>query len=219
MLNVTIIISDNQHPVYSIVHGWAEKQTSINVLLVNTVSELAQSGDFLFLVSCSEIITKEVRDRFKYSLVLHASDLPRGRGWSPHIWEIVNGKTVITLSLLEAEDKVDSGRIWLKENIHLDGTELFDEINNKLFDAEVRLIEKALKHYESIVPESQDLSINTNYFSKRTPSDSEINPFESISSQFNLLRVCDPNRFPAFFDLNGQRYAIKLEKVGEKNEK
>jgi methionyl-tRNA formyltransferase len=55
-------------------------------------------------------------DRAKYdsSLVLHASDLPAGRGWSPHIWAITNGAESVTLSLLEAEDQVDSGRIWKK---------------------------------------------------------------------------------------------------------
>ena len=81
-----------------------------------------------------------------------------------------------------------------------------------------RVVE-ALKQCDTIVPIIQDTTVKSNYFKKRTPKDSEINPFETISSQFNLLRVCDPNRFPAYFDLNGQRYAIKLEKVDELDEK
>ena len=68
---------------------------------------------------------------FQQCLVLHASDLPKNRGWSPHVWSILNGENDITLSLLEAEDKVDMGRIWKKAKIKLnienmlDGTERF----------------------------------------------------------------------------------------------
>ena len=66
-------------------------------------------GDILFLVSCSEIVKKDIRMKFRHTLVLHASSLPKGRGWSPHIWEILNGADQIVISLLEAEDKIDSG--------------------------------------------------------------------------------------------------------------
>ena len=192
---------------------WCDIQSEIDVEIVNSTKELRNSGEFLFLVSCTVIINQKIRNRFNHCLVLHASDLPKGRGWSPHIWEIVNCNNVLTLSLLEAEDKVDSGRIWLKTQIHLDGTELFDEINQKLFTAELQLIQQTVYGHDSITPFEQDTNVEPYYFPKRQPEDSRINPNDSIASQFNLLRVCDSERFPAFFELNGQRYAIKLEKV------
>ena len=34
---------------------------------------------------------------------------------------------------------------------------------------------------------------------KRTPADSEIDPGKSILEQFNLLRIVDSERYPAFF--------------------
>jgi len=219
MLNVSIIVSDKDHPVFSVFEEWSRKQTTIKITLVNRVSELEEDGDFLFLVSCSEIISHKVRDKYKYCLILHASDLPNGRGWSPHVWGVINGERSITVSLLEAEDGVDSGKIWLKKKIILDGTELSDEINSKLFSAEIALIDKSIRHYQNIVPYSQSDDIKSNYFRKRTPEDSEINPNDSINSQFNLLRVCDPNRFPAFFTINGQKYTIKLTKVEKQDEK
>jgi methionyl-tRNA formyltransferase len=144
-------------------------------------------------------------------LVLHASDLPKDRGWSPHVWAVVNGKNKLTLSLLEAEDKVDTGAIWKKVNITLDGSELYDEINKKLFDAELQLITWACENVDSVVPVLQDESA-TNYLRKRTPEDSEIDISQCLESQFNLLRVCDPERFPAYFYKNGCKYKIKIEK-------
>ena len=219
MLKVSIIVSNKNHPVYTVMKGWCDKQSDIDIEIVNNTKELRNSGEFLFLVSCTDIINQEIRSRFNHCLVLHASDLPKGRGWSPHIWDIVNCNNVLTLSLLEAEDKVDSGRIWLKTKIHLDGTELFDEINQKLFTAELQLIQKAVYEHDLITTYEQDTKVEPYYFPKRLPEDSRINPNESIASQFNLLRVCDSERFPAFFELNGQRYAIKLEKVETSNEK
>jgi methionyl-tRNA formyltransferase len=33
-----------------------------------------------------------------------------------------------------------------------------------------------------------------------------------------LLRVADPQRFPAFFDLRGHRYLVRIEKAGASDE-
>jgi len=219
MLKISIIVSNIEHPVYPVMKEWVDNQSGIDAEIVNSTKELRDSGEFLFLVSCTDIINQDIRSRFSHCLVLHASDLPKGRGWSPHIWEIVNGNNMLTLSLLEAEDKVDSGRIWLKSDVNLDGSELFGEINNKLFTAEVELIQRAVNEHETIIPYEQDSEISPYYFPKRVPEDSRINLNDSILNQFNLLRVCDSERFPAFFELNGQRYTIRLEKVGSSNEK
>jgi methionyl-tRNA formyltransferase len=219
MLKVSIIVSNIEHPVYPFMKEWVDSRSHIDAEIVNNTKGLRDTGEFLFLVSCSDIINQEVRSRFSHCLVLHASDLPEGRGWSPHIWGIINGENRLTLSLLEAEDNVDSGRIWLKTVINLDGSELFGEINNKLFSAEVELIDRAVNEHEKITPYEQDSDIYPNYFPKRVPEDSRININDSILNQFNLLRVCDDKRFPAFFELNGQRYEIKLEKVEPSNEK
>jgi methionyl-tRNA formyltransferase len=219
VLKVSIIVSNKEHPVYPIMKEWVDNQLYIDAEIVNSTKTVRHSGEFLFLVSCTDIINRDIRSRFNHCLVLHASDLPKGRGWSPHIWEIVNGKNMLTLSLLEAEDKVDSGRIWLKTTIDLDGYELFDEINSRLFSAEVALIQRAVSERKSIIPYEQSSDILPDYFPKRVPEDSRLNPNDSIVNQFNLLRVCDSERFPAFFELNGQRYSIKLEKVESSNEK
>lgn len=184
------------------------------VRLINRVHELTEDeGDILFLISCSEIIKKKVRRNFRKVLVIHASDLPRGRGWSPHIWEIINGASELTVTLLEAAEPVDTGAIWAKRCIKLNGTELYDEINEKLFREELTLMSYAMEHFETIRPQPQSLTDEANYYRQRTPADSELDPYKSIVEQFDLLRVCDPNRFPAFFRYRGATYRLKIEKV------
>ena len=212
MLKVTLLCSDIKHPVYKALEQWkAINKQRYDIELLTSVEQINRKGTLLFLVSCSEIVKKSHRDYFEHTLVLHASDLPKDRGWSPHVWAVVNGKSKLTLSLLEAEDKVDTGAIWKKVDITLDGSELYDEINKKLFDAELQLITWACENVDSVVPVLQDESA-TNYLRKRTPEDSEVDISQSLESQFNLLRVCDPERFPAYFYKNGCKYKIKIEK-------
>lgn len=205
--------SDHHHPIVGTLNEWVGKMCANghSALLVYNVDSL-DGGDILFLVSCSEIIKNTVRSRYKVTLVLHASDLPTGRGWSPHIWAILGGASQITVSMIEAEDYVDTGLVWLKTSFHLEGNELIDEINAKLFAAELLLMTQAVEEFSRIVPTPQNGKAGE-YLRKRTMEDSRIDPNSSLSAQFNLLRVADSDRFPAFFDHCGARYLIKIEKV------
>ena len=64
-------------------------------------------------------------------------------------------KNKIVLSLLSAEDKVDTGDIWKKVDINLTGYELYDEINEKLFDAEINLMNWSLDNIKTSSPTPQ----------------------------------------------------------------
>lgn len=214
-MRITLLCSDGQHPVNEYLKRWMAAQHGIHqVELVRKKSELS-GGDILFLVSCVEIVGATDRSAYRATLVLHASDLPCGRGWSPHIWRLIEGADEITLSLLEAEDKVDSGRIWKQHSFPIPKHALWDEINAHLFDAEIKLIDFAVSEFEHIRPTAQDPSIEPSYYPRRTPADSKVDPLQSIASQFDRIRVCDPNRFPAFFELHGKKYKLILEKIDD----
>ena len=211
-MNITLLCSDEQHPINPYLERWMiDARDRHQVEIVRSKAE-ARGGDFLFLISCAEIIRAEDRGRYGHTLVLHASDLPRGRGWSPHIWELTQGAASITVSLLEAEDKVDTGRIWKKQTVPIAEHALWDEINEALFSAELALIRYAVEHHREVEPTTQDPTVEASYYARRTPDMSRIDPHRSLDEQFDLLRVCDPNRFPAFFELRGQRYELTLKK-------
>ena len=215
-MKVTLLCSDFNHPVYPYLRCWQKKYEDIfSILIVSRVDQIKQSGDILFLISCSEIVEQNIREMFKYTLVLHASDLPDGRGWNPHVWDVISGKSSITLSLINAEDSVDTGHIWKKESIQLRGTELYDQINSLLFKAEIDLITWACKNIATAKSTPQ-IKRKSNYYRKRTPADSEVDINKSIKEQFNLLRVCDSERFPAFFEIKGQRFKLIIERFDEK---
>lgn len=212
-MRITLLCSDALHPVNEYLMRWVERnQEEHEISLVRSRKDLP-GGHILFLISCSEIVSAKDRAAYSTSLVLHASDLPRGRGWSPHIWQIIGGAEQITLSLLEAEDAVDSGRIWRQVKFSVPKHALWNEINQQLFNAEIALIDLAVEEFDTLVPTSQNPDIQPTYFPRRKPVDSKIDPERSITSQFDQIRVCDPARFPAYFELYGHTYKLTLEKV------
>lgn len=212
-MKISLLCSDAAHPVNAYLDRWmAVNAARHDITLARRKADLS-GGDILFLISCAEIVCDKDREAYRTTLVLHASDLPRGRGWSPHIWEIIGGAEVITLSLLEVEDRIDSGRIWKKQAIPVPRHALWDEINALLFAAEIELIDFATGHFEDIAPAAQATDVEPTYFRRRTPEDSRLDPDASLAAQFDQIRVCDPHRFPAFFDLRGQRYTLTLERI------
>lgn len=214
-MKITILCSSVVHPVNSWLEKWINRNCDYHSIeLVRKKSEML-GGDLLFLISCTEIIKKEDRQKYKKTLVLHASDLPRGRGWSPHIWQIIEGKTTLSVTMFEAEDNVDSGAIWHQMNVDIPKHFLFDEINNALFEVELSLMDFALQGFDTIVPQKQPAGVKPTYYTKRSPDDSRIDPDQSIRSQFDLIRVCDPERFPAFFEMYGKKYAVKFEVLAD----
>ena len=212
-MKITILCSSVDHPINNWLSRWMiENEKFHQIELIRKKADLA-SGDILFLISCSEIISETDRWLFKKTLVIHASDLPCGRGWSPHIWQIIEGCEQLVVTLLEAEDKVDSGDIWQQDKINISKNALYSEINHALFDAELKLMDFAISNFETINPMPQDQDVEPTYYPKRIPEDSEIDTTQSIETQFDLIRVCDPTRFPAYFYLRGEKYKVVLEKI------
>jgi methionyl-tRNA formyltransferase len=212
-MEISVLCTDSKHPVVHNLEAWLNQMSVIghSVSLVHDRSEL-QGGDILFLVSCSQMMREVERKKYKATLVLHASDLPKGRGWSPHIWAILNGASQITVCLLEASEPIDSGDVWLKTTFTLDGHELLPEINVKLFAAELLLMTQAVEQFELINPVPQTGDPGP-YMRKRTSADSLLDPNKTLAEQFDLLRVVDSQRYPAYFNYRGKQYLVKIEKA------
>lgn len=167
-------------------------------------------GDVTFYLSCEQIIKKDIRDRNKFNIVIHASALPKGKGWSPTTWQILEGKNEIPLTMFEAVDKVDAGNIYGTSSISLEGNELIDDVRQKEGEAIIRLAEEFVERYPNIqgVPQHGEES----FYTRRNPKDSELNPTKTIAEQFDTLRIVDNERYPAFFTHRGHTYVLKIYK-------
>lgn len=170
-------------------------------------------GDIAFFLSVEQLVKKDVRARNKHNIVVHSSDLPRGKGWSPLTWQILKGKNDIVNSLFEAADKVDAGDIYLQDAMHFEGHELLPELHEAQGESINHLVLQFVDMYPNIHGRKQE-GVETIY-PRRKPENSELDVNQTIAEQFNLLRVVDNERYPAFFRYRGKKYILKIEKANE----
>lgn len=173
-------------------------------------AEKIEKGDMAFFLSCEKIIPKSIRDRNAHNLVIHESALPKGRGWSPLTWQILEGKSHIPITLFEAEDAVDSGNIYLQDVMIFRGDELVDELRQVQGEKTIELVLRFIDDYPLKGKKQEG---NATYYPRRRPADSALDPKLSLSDLFNRLRVADNDRYPAFFEYRGKKYFLRISKA------
>lgn len=212
-MKIDLLCSSQDHPINPWLLTWGQERAQQHEVRILRHKDQLKSGDILFLISCAEIIPAQLRALYGHCVVLHASDLPQGRGWSPHVWAILEGARAITVSAINAEDRIDSGDIWVKKTFDVVPHELYDEINASLFETETALLDHVIGMVENGDAPHPQPAEEATYYPRRTPRDSELDPSLSIAEQFDKIRVSDPNRFPAFFEMHGAVFSVSLKKV------
>ncbi len=173
-------------------------------------SEQVESGDILFILSCEKLVKSQTLKLNKNNIVVHPSDLPKQRGWSPLTWQVLEGKNVIPICLFEAHPIADGGGVYIRDEIKLDGTELNSGMKQKQGEITLKMIKKYLKEKDTLL--AIDQIGEPSYCNKITSEDSEIDINKSLKDQFNRLRVADNKRYPAFFKYKNNKYIIKIYK-------
>jgi methionyl-tRNA formyltransferase len=175
-------------------------------------AEAVPVGDILFILGFFKIVPRAVLSRNRMNLVVHESALPKGRGWSPVTWLVLEGAKAIPLTLFEAVERVDAGKIFLRDKVKLRGDELLPEIQTKVAANIMRLCERFVASYPAILRRGVEQRGKATYYPRRKPEDSRLDPKKSIANQFNLLRTVKNDVYPAYFKLRGSTYLLKIEK-------
>ena len=169
-------------------------------------------GDVCFLLSCSRLLNPDQLTFHSHNLVVHESDLPNGQGWSPMTWQILEGARDIPVTLFEATEQLDAGPIYLKQKIKLSGEELVEEWRALQAQITVKLCLAWLDRYREIIATAQPQEGETTYYRRRQPIDSQLDPQRSLAEQFDLLRVVDNQKYPAYFRWRDYSFVIKIFK-------
>jgi methionyl-tRNA formyltransferase len=180
-------------------HHWVE--------LVHCATEI-KTGDFCFLLGCVQKLNSDILTRNPLNLVVHESDLPHGRGFSPVAWQVLEGRSRIPVCLLEAAAVPDAGPVYLRNAIDLDGTELLPRIRQLQGQKTIELCLSFLDRWPQIKAEPQ--TGEATEYRRRKVSDDEIDPHRSIAEQFDHLRIVDNEQYPAWFKFRGKRFLIKV---------
>jgi methionyl-tRNA formyltransferase len=209
---LTILVNNPEGWVQPLAKGFVERLSrSYLARYVERTADVPE-GDVAFFLGCSRIVPVEILRRNRLSLVIHGSDLPRGRGFSPIPWQVLEGQNRIPVVLFEAEEDLDSGPIYFRDAIELDGTELLDEIHKKTWDKIEVLITRFLETYGTVSPVPQ--VGQPSFYPRRSRDDDELDPDQTLAAQFDHLRIVDNDRYPAWFTFRGQRYNLKISKDG-----
>lgn len=180
----------------------------VSVLLNH--EDLNERFDILFVLAYHKIIPQQVLAKNKHNCVIHESALPAGKGWAPLFWQVIEGRNEIIFSMFEACDSVDNGDIYLQETLVLTGYELNEELRQKQAELTLLMCEKFVKEYQ-VYKTPQPQIGEESFYPKRTVKDSELDFNKTLKEQFNLLRTVNNEFYPAFFELDGQRYILKIE--------
>jgi methionyl-tRNA formyltransferase len=209
------IVTDKNNWINSYIPQWMEslKPHQTQVIWVHDVKDI-QPGLMAFFLGCEQIVGRSLLDLNQHNLVVHASDLPQGKGWSPLTWKILNGENRIPVVLFKAAEHVDSGQIYLKHTMEFSGLELIGELREVLAETTFRLCNKFIQNYPEIVKEAKEQQGEVSFYPRRTPQDSRIRPELSIQEQFQMFRVADNEKYPCYFELGGETFILKIEKRG-----
>jgi methionyl-tRNA formyltransferase len=176
--------------------------------LRRSYDEIPIDNDMAFFLGCTGIAKPAFLARSRRNLVVHSSDLPKGRGFAPLAWQIIAGQSEIVTCLINAADAVDAGEIVLRDKLQFTGNELYPEMRAAQGSLIVELCLRFVASPEEPLGQSQIGEPTT--LRRRIPADSELDPNVPIAAQFDLLRTVDNDNFPAFFSFRGRSYKLAI---------
>ncbi len=206
------IVTSSQSWFVPFARGFADQlmKSGYHAELFHDHKDIPEGFQVSFLLSYYRIVEKKYLEMRRHNLVVHESALPKGRGWAPLFWQILEGVNKIPVCLIEAAEKMDEGDIYLKDDITYEGHELRGDLREKQALKTIDLCIRFLDEYENLKPVKQKGKVTC--YKKRTPADSELDVNKSLIEQFNLMRTANNDEFPAFFRYNGHKYIIKIFK-------
>ena len=192
------------------------EQNSIPVEYVNreNLYSVVKKYNADILLSCgfSFVIPHEVIISFKYAINVHPTLLPKYRGYRSGPYILINGEKESGVTVHFLTEELDKGDIILQEKFEVSVFDTPQSMKRKTDNCEKDAVLNALKilEEEKFTCKKQDERLSSTYNYMRTPKDSEIDWKQPLESLYNQIRACDPEKYPAFFYVNGEKVCIKL---------
>lgn len=179
-------------------------QGEYDILVITEKEELTPgrlqeaAPQYVFFPHWSYVIPREIYEAFP-CVVFHMTDLPYGRGGSPLQNLIVRGHTHTKLSALRVTKGMDTGDIYGKEDLDLQGTagEILRRASGIIFS---KMIPFILEYNPKPVPQSGEVV----EFRRRKPEDGRLLPDMDEKTIYDRIRMLDGEGYPnAFVELGG----------------
>jgi methionyl-tRNA formyltransferase len=184
--------------------------TAKNELNYDNIKQI--NPKYIFFPHWSWIIPKQVFENFT-CIVFHMTDLPFGRGGSPLQNLIDRGIENTKISAIRVDDGIDTGDVYLKKDLNLNGTaeEIFIRASKIIFND---MIPKILE--DNPVPQKQSGEVVE--FKRRKPEQSEITPEFDLEKIYDYIRMLDAEGYPKAFIRFGN-YRLEFSRASLKSGK
>jgi methionyl-tRNA formyltransferase len=171
---------------------------------------LSYNPSKIFIPHWSYILPKKIWQSFE-CIVFHMTDLPYGRGGSPLQNLIVRGHKDTMISALRVEKGIDTGPIYLKKPLSLEGTA------EEIFIRSSKIIETMIQQIidDKITPKKQ--SGEPVVFKRRKPQDGLMNGLQELTDVYDYIRMLDADGYPsAYFET--EYFKIEVTKASLDNQ-
>ncbi|MFH6963252.1 formyltransferase family protein [Flavobacterium plurextorum] len=154
----------------------------------------------IFIPHWSHIIPKEIHENYE-CIVFHMTDLPFGRGGSPLQNLIVRGFKSTKISALRVEEGLDTGGIYLKEPLELNGTA--EEIFSRVSLIIRKMIFKIIENKLIASPQFGEVT----EFKRRKSEESNIIGLTNLEEVYDYIRMLDCEGYPnAFIETDNLKF-------------
>jgi len=214
----TCVILSEQTWNKDIVSNLSKTQKNINWILIDKREEFnleylrAIKTDVIFIPHWSYIIPNDIFENYE-CIVFHMTDLPFGRGGSPLQNLISRGIYSTKISALKVDKGIDTGDVYLKENLELDGaaTDIFERANHIIQKMIISILQNKIKP----VPQKGKVTI----FKRRKPHQSNIIELETLQKVYDYIRMLDADGYPkAYLENKFLKFEFNNANFKNKNE-
>jgi methionyl-tRNA formyltransferase len=147
----------------------------------------------------------------KVCLNVHGSLLPQYAGARTLNWVIACGETHSGVTVHVVDEGVDTGPILLQRSFPLSPFETGRSLYRRTLEFEPQVVLDALALYEarglSAVRPQSGQAVR---FPDRVPEHSRLDPTKPLIELVDQIRAADPDAYPAFFEIEGQRVCVRL---------
>jgi methionyl-tRNA formyltransferase len=186
-------------------------QLGVKFHFINDLKEITSDFDFVFVTGMYKLIKKAQLDAPKYGVFgFHESPLPEGKGHAPIQWAVFN-KRPLTVTLFKFTEGVDAGPIVYQHNVFFEQTDTYPIMEAKRQRGIQECFKICLEELREGVLVLREQSGQESYHKKRTPEDSRLDDSKPLIELWDKIRVCDNEKFPAFFVVGGKKVILRYE--------
>lgn len=160
------------------------------------------------------IFPKIFLDHIKLALNVHGTLLPKYRGARTLNWVIENGEAESGVSIHIVDEHIDNGPIIHQKKFNISKFDTGISLARKTLLFEPEVVVEAIRKFEQFgekIAQAQQFSEEIDcYPANRIQSHSEVDPKLPLIDLYNKIRASDPENYPAYFYIDGQKVCIKL---------